>query len=92
MGQIDIRVREPATPKPNLANRFGVSDCVIASSEACQSSYGSRQRSGYLRRITALGLRRSCTNRSVAIRKLMEIGLEAVEKKPKGKPKPKPKP
>jgi hypothetical protein len=27
-------------------------------------------------------------NRSVAIRKLMEIGLEAVEKKPKGKPKP----
>jgi hypothetical protein len=32
MGQIDIRVREPATPKPNLANRFGFSDCVIASS------------------------------------------------------------
>jgi hypothetical protein len=30
MGQIDIRVREPATPKSNLANRFGFGDCVIA--------------------------------------------------------------
>jgi hypothetical protein len=30
MGQIDIRVRKPATPKPNLASRFGASDCIAA--------------------------------------------------------------